>query len=126
MTTDAGAAAADPDPSAPKVFVSYRSGDRNKPLALELATHLNHLGLEVKLDQLDEREVDRLGIPKYMERSIVWADKIVLIVDEDYLAASRSDRSSGVGKEVDYMRTHALKYARAPACLCCTLASLHS
>lgn len=81
----------------PLVFVSYShdSPDHKKWVA-ELATKLLGKGIDVILDQWDLRYGD--DVPKFMERGVREADRVLIICTEPYVNKSNEGKG-GVGYE---------------------------
>lgn len=81
----------------PLVFVSYShdSPDHKKWVA-ELATKLLGNGIDVILDQWDLRYGD--DVPKFMERGVREADRVLMICTEPYVHKSNEGKG-GVGYE---------------------------
>ena len=81
----------------PKVFISYSHDSReHKTWVAELATRLVENGVDVTFDRWDLR----IGgdVPKYMERSVVWADRVLMICTETYIRKANEGKG-GVGYE---------------------------
>lgn len=78
--------------AAPVVFVSYSyDSEEHKTWVRTLAERLHETGIEVIFDQWDARPGDDLGV--FMERSVVRAQRVLLVCSEGYLA--RIDSASG-------------------------------
>jgi TIR domain-containing protein len=83
--------------STPTVFVSYSHDDPDhKRWVLALATYLRENGVEVLLDTWDLRPGD--DVPKFMERGVRDADRVLMICTEAYVVKA-NDGLGGVGYE---------------------------
>jgi len=82
---------------APVVFVSYsHDSPEHKRWVTELASKLVHNGVDVILDQWELSLGDDL--PKFMERSVRGADRVLMICTEAYVHKA-DDGKGGVGYE---------------------------
>jgi hypothetical protein len=87
----------DDPPKAPTVFLSYSYDSReHRKWVLNLAERLVDKGVDVLLDQWDVGYGDDL--PKYMERSVRTADRVLLICTEKYVHKA-DEGQGGVGYE---------------------------
>lgn len=83
--------------SIPTVFISYSHEDADhKRWVLGLAGTLRANGVEVLFDAWDLRPGDDL--PKFMERGVTDADRVLMICTEAYVAKA-NDGTGGVGYE---------------------------
>jgi TIR domain len=81
----------------PTVFISYSHDDpEHKRWVLDLATHLRKNGVEVLFDAWDLRPGD--DVPKFMERGVREADRVLMICTEAY-SSKANDGVGGVGYE---------------------------
>lgn len=88
----------DPQILSPKVFISYsHDSPEHKSWVAELAVRLREEGVDVTFDRWD---LKRGGdVPKYMERSVAWADRVLMICTETYVRKA-DEGKGGVGYEV--------------------------
>ena len=85
------------DSPPPLVFISYsHDNPEHKKWVSELATRLVNNGVEVILDQWDLGLGD--DVPKFMERSVKIADRVLMVCSETYVAKA-NEGSGGVGYE---------------------------
>jgi hypothetical protein len=81
----------------PTVFISYSHDDpEHKRWVLDLAIHLRENGVEVLFDAWDLRPGD--DVPKFMERGVRDADRVLMICTEAYTSKA-NDGVGGVGYE---------------------------
>lgn len=81
----------------PKVFISYSwTSDEYCTKVLELASRLVRDGVDVILDQWDLDYGQ--DMPTFMEQSIKYADKVLILCDERYVDKANK-REGGVGTE---------------------------
>lgn len=81
----------------PKVFVSYsHDSQEHKKWVLGLATRLRNVGVDAALDQWDLGPGD--DIPRFMERHLALADRVLMICTESYVAKADAG-TGGVGYE---------------------------
>jgi hypothetical protein len=86
-----------PDQEPPLVFISYSHDSKeHKAWIAKLALNLRANGVEVLLDQFDLEPGD--DVTKYMERSIVEADCVLMICTEEYVRKA-NDGLGGAGYE---------------------------
>jgi len=84
-------------PEAPKVFISYsHDTPAHKKWVGELASKLIEKGVDVILDQWDLGLGD--DVPKFMERAVTEADRVLMICTETYVRKA-DDGKGGVGYE---------------------------
>jgi len=84
-------------PKPPKVFLSYsHDTPEHKQWVREFASLLLEKGVEVLVDCWDLRPGD--DVPKYMERSLKEADRVLMICTPTYVAKA-NDGKGGVGYE---------------------------
>ncbi len=98
-TTPEVAAAAAPEsaPPAPRVFISYsHDSPEHKQWVGKLAVRLRDNGVDVILDQWELEYGDDL--PKFMERSVREADRVLMICTETYVKKA-DEGTGGVGYE---------------------------
>src|SRR5436305_781177 len=82
---------------APTVFISYsHDTPAHKKWVGELASRLVEKGVEVVLDQWDLGLGD--DVPKFMEKSVGEADRVLMICSETYVRKA-DDGKGGVGYE---------------------------
>lgn len=98
MSTDGGPKpAANTDLMVPCVFISYsHDTPEHKKWVGELATKLMAKGVNVILDQWDLGLGD--DVPKFMEKSVCDADRVLMICTETYVRKA-DDGKGGVGYE---------------------------
>ncbi len=81
----------------PKVFISYsHDSPQHKNWVAELAAKLVDKGIDVALDRWDLRRGGE--VPKYMENSVGWADRVLMICTETYVRKA-DEGKDGVGYE---------------------------
>jgi hypothetical protein len=81
----------------PTVFISYSHDDtEHKRWVLDLASHLRENGVDVLFDAWDLRPGD--DVPKFMERGVRDADRVLMICTEAY-SSKANDGVGGVGYE---------------------------
>lgn len=82
---------------APKAFISYsHDSPEHKRWVSELATSLMENGVNVLLDQWELRFGD--DVPKFMERSVRGADRVLMVCTEPYVHKA-DEGKGGVGYE---------------------------
>jgi hypothetical protein len=97
----------DPNPTAPKAFVSYSwDDDAHKDWVKQLATRLRKDGVEVTLDRWHAAPGDQ--IPLFMERAARENSFVIAICTPKFKERS-DERKGGVGYEGDIMTAYALK-----------------
>jgi hypothetical protein len=85
------------DIATPRVFISYsHDSPEHKRWVLELATYLLEHGVDVIIDAWDLRPGD--DVPKFMERGVRDADRVLMICTETYVNKA-NDGVGGVGYE---------------------------
>lgn len=85
------------DPKIPTVFISYSHDSKeHKIWVYDLAKKLMENGIEVIFDQWDLGYGD--DVPKFMERSLVKADRVLMICTEKYVHKA-NEGVGGVGYE---------------------------
>ena len=81
----------------PKVFISYsHDTPQHRQWVGELASKLVHKGVDVILDQWDLGPGD--DIPKFMEKGVAEADRVLMICTEPYVKKA-DEGKGGVGYE---------------------------
>ena len=81
----------------PSVFISYSHDTRDhKAWVGELAQKLMQKRIDVRIDQWDLNPGD--DVPKYMEKSVAAADRVLMICTEPYVRKA-DDGKGGVGYE---------------------------
>lgn len=81
----------------PKAFISYsHDSPAHKAWVAELATKLRESGIDVCLDRWDLRRGE--DVPKFMERSVAWANRVLMICTDAYVRKANEGRG-GVGYE---------------------------
>ena len=95
----------EPDPTAPKAFISYSwDDDAHKEWVKQLATRLRADGVDVTLDRWHAAPGDQ--IPAFMERAVRENDFVIAVCTPRF--KERSDgRGGGVGYEGDIMTAYA-------------------
>ena len=94
----------EPDPPAPKAFISYSWDDTaHSEWVEQLATRLRSNGVAVTLDQWHAEPADQ--IPAFMERAVRENDFVISICTPRFKAKS-DERDGGVGYEGDIMTAH--------------------
>ena len=95
----------EPDPTAPKAFISYSwDDDAHKEWVKQLATRLRADGVDVTLDRWHSAPGDQ--IPAFMERAVRENDFVIAVCTPRF--KERSDgRGGGVGYEGDIMTAYA-------------------
>jgi TIR domain len=95
----------EPDPTAPKAFISYSwDDDTHKEWVKQLATRLRADGVDVTLDRWHAAPGDQ--IPAFMERAVRENDFVIAVCTPRF--KERSDgRGGGVGYEGDIMTAYA-------------------
>ncbi|MGD0815304.1 MAG: toll/interleukin-1 receptor domain-containing protein [Verrucomicrobiota bacterium] len=95
--SEAGEANCDAGLKPPRVFISYsHDTPAHKKWVGELASKLVKKGVEVVLDQWDLGLGD--DVPKFMERAVSEADRVLMICTETYVRKA-DDGKGGVGYE---------------------------
>jgi hypothetical protein len=90
-------AAGGAESKAPVVFISYsHDSDEHSDWVLKLAERLRQSGVDVVLDQWDVGPGDDL--PKFMERGVSEADRVLMICTEAYVRKA-DEGKGGVGYE---------------------------
>ncbi len=85
------------DPKIPKVFISYsHDSTEHKIWVSDLAKKLRNNGVDVIFDQWDLGLGD--DVPKFMERSLTEADRVLMICTEKYVHKT-DEGIGGVGYE---------------------------
>src|SRR5882724_8629329 len=88
---------ADGNNKAPVVFISYSHDSKeHKAWVAGLARQLVEKGVDVLFDQWDLGPGD--DVPKYMERAVANADRVIIICTEAYVRKA-DDGKGGVGYE---------------------------
>jgi hypothetical protein len=95
------------DAAPPRVFISYSHDSReHKQWVAEFATQLVHAGVEVILDQWDLSF--GADVPKFMERGVAEADRVLLICTPPYVRKA-DDGLGGVGYEAMIVTAQLIK-----------------
>lgn len=81
----------------PRVFISYRHEDTNRPLVRQFADKLRKDSIDCHLDQYDEIPPPDEGWPEWMVRQIEQADYVVVVCTEGYYRSFRKMNGPGVG-----------------------------
>ena len=90
-----------------KAFVSYsHDSQEHKKWALDFATRLRNTGVDASIDQWDLKPGDDL--PTFMERSLVQADRVLMICTERYVEKANAG-AGGVGYEKMIITSDLLK-----------------